>query len=387
MNTSLIGTQWKVLYDLPYSDPIIFKFIDEVSVRTNSGTKFNWKYISNNKIEIYILDYVNLYGEIADGILRGGIAYSDYSGLEWKWTCERFIPNPKPIVSPIDKSDLVKGKWTIFNSLDLPDNEIIFNKDGNLSSSLYGIGTWSIKDYELVINTANNFIVYNFQILDNEWHGEARNEMGDKWESHFKHTFIVRQSSSQRQTVQQSDNDLYHLYNQRKRDSKAIAQYLKEIGITCFYHFTDRLNLNSIKANGGLFSWYYCVQNNISIAKPGGDQMSHGLDMYFRLHDYVRLSFCKNHPMIYICKKDGRISDPIVLEVSIDVAEIDATLFSDINAADKSHKIGNDISFLRKINSKLFSRNYLELSTIERKEYQAEILVKTWIPMKFIKQQ
>lgn len=52
MNISLVGTQWEVLYELPYSDPIRFRFIDESSVRTNSGTKFNWRYISSNKIEI-----------------------------------------------------------------------------------------------------------------------------------------------------------------------------------------------------------------------------------------------------------------------------------------------------------------------------------------------
>ena len=188
MNISLVGTQWEVLYELPYSDPIRFRFIDESSVRTNSGTKFNWRYISSNKIEIYIQDYVSLIGNIVNETLVGGIAYSDYSGLDWKWTCKRYIPNPEPVIGHINKSEIINGKWTISNSIDLADNEITFDEHGNLSSNLYGAGTWYINNDELVINTANNFITYKFQILDNEWSGNARNEMGNEWESHFKHT-------------------------------------------------------------------------------------------------------------------------------------------------------------------------------------------------------
>ena len=381
MSLLLVGTQWKIQYDLPYSDPIIFKFIDDSSVRTNSGTKFNWRYLSAHKIEIYIQDYVSLVGNIVNETLIGGVAYSDYSGLDWKWTCKRFVPNPEPIVGHINKSELINGKWTIFNSIELANNEITFEENGILSSNLYGTGTWTIKNDELIISTAQKFIIYRFQILDNEWCGKARNEMGYEWKADFKHTFII----PLKQTTQYSERDLWYLYNQRKRDCDLISKYLKEIGITCFYHFTDRSNIDSIKFNGGLFSWYYCMENNISITKPGGDQVSRNGDIKYNLQDYVRLSFCKKHPMQYICVKDGRIQHPVILEISIEVAELETTLFSDINAVDKNHKIGGDLSFLRKINHSLFSKDYRDLSISEKKEFQAEVLIKTWIPIKFIK--
>ena len=135
MSLLLVGTQWEIQYDLPYSDPIIFKFIDDSSVRTNSGTKFNWRYLSAHKIEIYIQDYVSLVGNIVNETLIGGVAYSDYSGLDWEWTCKRFVPNPEPIVGHINKSELINGKWTIFNSIELANNEITFEENGILSST------------------------------------------------------------------------------------------------------------------------------------------------------------------------------------------------------------------------------------------------------------
>lgn len=89
--------------------------------------------------------------------------------------------------------------------------------------------------------------------------------------------------------------------------------------------------------------------------------------------------------MQYVCIKDGRIQHPVVLEISIEVAELETTLFSNMNAVDKYHKIGNDLLFLKKLNHSLFDKNYFDLSGSEKKEYQAEVLVKTWIPLKFIK--
>ena len=164
MSLLLVGTQWEIQYDLPYSDPIIFKFIDDSSVRTNSGTKFNWRYLSAHKIEIYIQDYVSLVGNIVNETLIGGVAYSDYSGLDWEWTCKRFVPNPEPIVGHINKSELINGKWTIFNSIELANNEITFEENGILSSNLYGTGTWTIKNDELIISTAQKFIIQVSQV-------------------------------------------------------------------------------------------------------------------------------------------------------------------------------------------------------------------------------
>lgn len=380
--SALINTFWEVQYNLPYSDPIIFHFVDDSIVRTNSGTKFYWKILPDNKIEIFIPDYISLCGRYNNNEIIGEIAYSEYSGLEWSWTCKRHYPTPEPIVSDISIQDIVNGRWTIKNNINLADNHLTFSSNGCVNSSLYGNGTWKITDQTLVIQTANKFITYKFKIINNKWVGSARNEMGDTWEAQFIHSYVIPKKAA---SVKQKEDKLALLYSKRKHDADYIISFLKEIGITCFYHFTDISNISSIKTNGGLYSWFYCKQNNITISKPGGDDLSRSLDRQYNLHDYVRLSFCKDHPMLYICKKSQRITNPVILEISIEVATISTTLFSDINAADRYHKIGEDIAFLRQLNYGLFKRSYFDLSEVEKKKYQAEILVKSYIPTKFIK--
>lgn len=382
MSTScLIGTFWEVKYDLPYSDPIIFHFISNEYVKTNSGTRFSWRLLPANKIEIYIPEYVSLYGEYKDNRIIGYKAVSEYSGMEWSWTCAPYYPDSSPLISDIPESQLLNGKWTIKNDIKLPDNVITFSDGGSLSSSIYGKGAWCISNQTLIIRTANEFITYKFKIVNNKWTGSARNEMGDEWESNFLHSIII---PSIRYPEEKHKDELKTLYTNIKEDASKISDFLKEIGITCFYHFTDSANVSSIKSNKGLYSWFYCKKNNITIPKPGGDEMSRSLDMRFELHDYVRLSFCKNHPMMYVCQKTQRISTPVIMEISIEVANFLTTLFSDINAADKSHRVGDNLQFIKSLNFVIFNRHYFDLSELEKKQYQAEILVKTHIPSKYI---
>ena len=54
----------------------------------------------------------------------------------------------------------------------------------------------------------------------------------------------------------------------KKSDGDRFLDYLKRKGITCFYHFTDEQNLASIRRLGGLYSWYYCKNNDISSQMP-----------------------------------------------------------------------------------------------------------------------
>ena len=91
----------------------------------------------------------------------------------------------------------------------------------------------------------------------------------------------------------------HNLLKPRKRTNwQSLQQIIKENNISALYHFTDMSNIDSIKQNGGLFSWQYMENNNISISKPGGDGFSRQLDKRKGLQDYVRLSFTKNHPMM-----------------------------------------------------------------------------------------
>lgn len=171
----------------------------------------------------------------------------------------------------------------------------------------------------------------------------------------------------------------------KKTDWQDFAYVLQVNGITTLYHFTDRANIKSIKENGGLYSWYYCDRNNITILKPGGSMKSRELDRKYHLHDYVRLSFAKNHPMMFIARDDERNLNPIVLEVGIEPCFWIETKFSDMNAAKTGHKSGKEMVDLSRVHFQTVKQpNHFGLDDAERPYYQAEILVKTWIPIEYI---
>ena len=107
---------------------------------------------------------------------------------------------------------------------------------------------------------------------------------------------------------------------EKKQNWQEFEQVLKDNRITKLYHFTDFDNLESIIKHGGLYSWADCDEKGIKIAKPGGSSQSRSLDSRDRLEHYVRLSFAYDHPMQYVAMNDGRISNPVVLEIDIETA-------------------------------------------------------------------
>ena len=171
-----------------------------------------------------------------------------------------------------------------------------------------------------------------------------------------------------------------------KSDKDSIATVLKENEVKYFFHFTDVSNLKSIKEQGGLLSWYYCEQHNIDIPFAGGDNASRQLDSRHNLEDYVRLSFCRNHPMAYnVWIRNNKIPQFVRLKIKIDVAYFESTLFTDINAADNNHKIGSNFSFIKEnINLKATKMEYVKGDDPNFKPRQAEVLVRTFIPIKYI---
>ena len=113
------------------------------------------------------------------------------------------------------------------------------------------------------------------------------------------------------------------------QDYKAV---LDEHRIVKLYHFTDFDNLESIIKNGGLYSWMDCERKGIKIAKPGGGNLSRQLDSGRNLEDYVRVSFTTQHPMMYVAMKDGRISNPVILEIDPEVIYWKDSCYSNMNA-------------------------------------------------------
>lgn len=168
-------------------------------------------------------------------------------------------------------------------------------------------------------------------------------------------------------------------------NKSSIQNFLRSKGITKLYHFTDRSNIRSIIDNDGLFSWKDCNNKGISVNRPGGSDTSHSIDSYLDLDGYVRLCFTKNHPMMYVAKKDGRIEDPVVLEIDLSVVELSGTMFSDRNAAKNGAVIELGLSGAKNIHFSTVSQpTHFNLSDDEKEYYQAEVLIHEKIPISYI---
>lgn len=161
---------------------------------------------------------------------------------------------------------------------------------------------------------------------------------------------------------------------------------LNRHGIKKLYHFTDRDNLESIINNGGLYSWADCETKGISISKPGGDMTSRSLDRRDGLQHYVRVSFTPNHPMMYVAMDDGRITNPVLLEIDLDVIYDEDTKYADRNATKTGAQVGGTIDAFKRIHFNSVTANkHFDLDPDEQKYYQAEVLVKNFIPLSKIK--
>ena len=173
---------------------------------------------------------------------------------------------------------------------------------------------------------------------------------------------------------------------EKKQNWHEFEQVLKDNRITKLYHFTDFDNLESIIKHGGLYSWADCDEKGIKIAKPGGSSQSRSLDSRDRLEHYVRLSFAYDHPMQYVAMNDGRISNPVVLEIDIETALWKDSLYADCNATKNGACVGGTLDDLKAVRFGLFNRmiRYFDMSDEDKTYYQAEVLVKNFIPLKYI---
>lgn len=113
-------------------------------------------------------------------------------------------------------------------------------------------------------------------------------------------------------------------------------ELIKNYGIRCFYHFTDKVNVESIKRNGGLLSLDAMDRKGIKSLKPGGNKWSHDADRSKGLHRYIHLAFVENHPMKYVAEQEGRIGPTVVLQVNPAILALPGTFIT----SDVSNKSG-----------------------------------------------
>jgi len=170
-----------------------------------------------------------------------------------------------------------------------------------------------------------------------------------------------------------------------KSDAQKFMDVILEEQIFKLYHFTDLSNVESIKKRGGLLCWHYCEVYNLNIPLAGGDQLSRMLDRKYNLHDYVRCSFTRNHPMMHAAMKEGRLRKPVILEIDPRIITFESTKFSNMNATKTGHHRGSEFDDFNKIHfSTVKKKNHFDLSPQEKPYYQAEVMVQTFIPSKYI---
>lgn len=198
---------------------------------------------------------------------------------------------------------------------------------------------------------------------------------------------LADEARKKEQAEQAEKQRLMALSSELKEDWQSFKQVLDDNGIRCLYHFTDRSNIQSIKRHGGLFSWSYCDSHSISIPRPGGIGFGRQLDCNRGLEDYVRLCFTRQHPMMFVAKKDGRIPNPVILVIDIKAALLKHTLFSNKNATIEREpvNIGSSLEDLKAIHFSSVKRpKHFDLDEDERSYFQAEVMIKTFLPKEYI---
>ena len=146
---------------------------------------------------------------------------------------------------------------------------------------------------------------------------------------------------------------------EKKSNWKEFESLLSQYNIKKLYHFTDRENLESIIKNGGR-----------------KDNLQH----------FVRISFTSEHPMMYVAMQDGRLSNPVILEIDPEVIFWQTSKYANMNATKTGANIGSTIDDFKKIHfNSVKARKHFDLADDEQPYFQAEILVKNFIPLEYIK--
>ena len=97
---------------------------------------------------------------------------------------------------------------------------------------------------------------------------------------------------------------------------------------SCLYHLTDQANRSSIDKHGILSTTERDIQN-IKPCYRGGNEDSHHADNIKGIESYVCLSFTDNHPLCYLAKSDGRLPNPVYLEICPEILLGDGVMFAD----------------------------------------------------------
>lgn len=166
-----------------------------------------------------------------------------------------------------------------------------------------------------------------------------------------------------------------------KSNRDLIHKYLCDNDINVFYHFTDISNIPSIIKSGGLLSYKQCLDRGIALPRSKDSQISRDKDAVYDLEDYIRTSFCKRLPKIEERKLAGQ--KLVMLKISTEIAEFENTMFADREATHE-HNHGPGFEDLKRVKLDVVKKDYYADTDPEYLYFQAEVMVKGGIPLKFI---
>jgi hypothetical protein len=113
------------------------------------------------------------------------------------------------------------------------------------------------------------------------------------------------------------------------------------------FHFTDSRNIEGIGQHGLLPTAAHEIHGINAIT--GGDADSLGIDRHKGLDQFVRLSFCRNHPMSHTAKERGSIDKVRILTVDPSVLLRDGVRLADRVATANEAKIGDPDEMIPKM--------------------------------------
>lgn len=262
---------------------------------------------------------------------------------------------------------------------DLKDLHEITYKDGIVgSNSVYILQSREIED-EYIKNDSNINQAYE--------HGkELNNNVGWRLYCNYQNGKYCLDWDSIRYLLHLEgigqEAQKVHIELKYKQDRNRIREYLRENGVKWFYHFTERGKLSSIKKEGGLLSYRQCLIRGIVMPKTQDMSKSRDIDAAFNLEDFVRVSFCRYLPKIEERKKEDK--DLVLLRISTEVAELEDTLFTDMEATQYNHKHGPTFEDLQKVNIAATQKSYCDTDDPDYWQYQSEVMIKGMIPIKYI---
>lgn len=182
-------------------------------------------------------------------------------------------------------------------------------------------------------------------------------------------------------------DDVNRILRDEPHKNKSIV-ILKKHHIDRIYHVTSINNWMNIKNAGGLYSWAYLQNKNMSVDYISND-LSRSLDIRANTQDFIKLSFRKITPMTFGKVKSGKR----LILLSINVIKLleninnDDIYFCPINSTDNGAKIYNisNTDKLSQLRFDLLNNNrWYQKGSYEYKASQAEILVKRFIPFDLI---